>query len=79
MYSALFLILGALLPTGRCFEDSIYINEYIMGTFKNSVPVLVDGAGTVRIQICTESRKRKSKLFTTVKSNTYSMASLHRK
>jgi hypothetical protein len=29
-------------------RDSIYINEYIMGTFKNSVPVLVDGAGTVK-------------------------------
>ncbi|MGE5614206.1 MAG: DUF5702 domain-containing protein [Bacillota bacterium] len=34
--------------TGAALRDNIYINEYIMGTFKNSVPVLVHGNETVK-------------------------------
>lgn len=44
-------------------RDSIYINEYIMGTFKNSVPSLVNGTETVRDTNLHGDEKEKTETF----------------
>ena len=44
-------------------RDSIYINEYIMGTFKNSVPSLVKDAETVKDTNLHGEEKEKAETF----------------
>ncbi len=44
-------------------RDSIYINEYIMGTFKNSVPALVNGVETISDKNLHGDEKQKIETF----------------
>ena len=39
---------GLVSDQAAALRDNIYINEYIMGTFKNSVPTLANGAEVVK-------------------------------